>query len=75
MASGALHLSFQYLEKVTAVWTWAGVIDKRETTDPELAMHRWDIDRAEDRGCRVVARVARALAEMSGCGHDITRNS
>ena len=24
---------------------------------------------------RVVARAARALAEMSGCGHDVTRNS
>ena len=44
--------------------------DKTETTHPELAEHRWDIDQAED--CTVMC-ATRALAEMSGCGHDITQ--
>ena len=63
-------------KEVTAVWAWAGVKDKRETTDPELVEHRWDIDRAKDRAGVVSSRaLLRTLAEMSGCGHDITCNS
>ena len=42
--------------------------DRRGTTDPELAQHRWDIDRAEDDARSCVTRVR----EMSGCGHDVT---
>ena len=78
MVSGALELLasiLSVLKEVTAVWAWAGVKDKRETTDPELVEHQWDNDQAEDCGCRVVACAAPALVEMSGCGHDIMCNS
>ena len=56
------------LKEVTAVSAWTGAKDKREATDPELEEHRRDNDRAK-------TAATRALVEVSGCGHNVTRNS
>ena len=59
MASGA---PFSTKRSHSCVGMGRGDRQERETTDPELAEHRWDIDRAQDR----VAHAVQAFVKRVG---------